>query len=1361
MEKSLEGGSEVTHGGSEGVTRPLRSGWARALSTSLAAGLLFLLAGDRGAQTAPPPGIDPLDVLNLEVRPNVFLVLDSSASMAQTTSGNPVPGDERRAKLSLAKQILTSIIQTNETRVNFQFGQYEQPIPSLTVPTDTRWVYETFDPNAASILANTTGMPATSDTLVRVTTRFPSNPACPGTSPCSFAETAGTTYKLAAGKFFNGDHVLVRADGKCSAVVGNDGPAAPAYVNMQIKADAGPCALDTLVGTGPVVKFTFQGVDSWSGWGDATTCGGFQSLVPMAPCSQNVQLTSIAPFLQDEILTNPDGSIQGYTEDLATNGAVVTEPTLGGIRAAGRTPLNQTYLDLKTLFNTLWTGTISAQTVKQRTFSIVVTGGDDTCPGPTVGAGATDNYALGAAFGAQQLRDRISPPDPESSVTSFLIAFGSGVSATRANWIAWGGSGLVEPTVNDDNGTGTPADDFVRWASAPAQAERDACFDCQDAFLAATAADLRNALQAAIERAADFGEFSTVPPIIGTVFELSPDDPATPELETALDPQTRYRTRVNILFQSTFELPGWLGHLRAFQNDGTFLPVPSRNRFLNVTRTWDAGETLNEQVSQAGLELNSRSGRFPDNFTFQELHADKSARDIGDPACAPPAAVTPGWSPASCPVLRRRVFTSEGNGRFLRPSQSQYDSASAAGSNVVALWPPNQAGLTSSITGASDSTTGVNPPVGTAGPFDDALGIGAGSNPVATFAQLKEALGACDGSTDTSSGPIPPACGASDINAARKEAREILLAYIAGAQVQRSTAVDGRPLRAQDASNSGKLLYRSRRWLLPETTLGTLAVSNPFLREAPDLHTQEWIVYRDGRRDVNGNGIDETDQGYGIQNPDLDNANPQSLLALKPRMTVVFIAANDMLHAFSAETSEELWGFIPFDQLGKIKNLVRGQSRDPHTYVAASAIRQADVFIPGVFTLDGIDFAGRWRRVLFFGRGAGGKYYTALDVSAPGPFTREALLTNPPWVLWNRGNPDTRDGRTTGDGGTMVRDATDYDAYLGMGQTWSVPAVGNVPESIDATTCPEFPASKCEWIAFTGSGFGSTANEGTTLYALDVVTGDVVMSRDVGDGPSTFFTDNALVAPASAFNSFRLDISGVTNRGPDRTSRVYIPDIHGRIWKFNTTTYGQFADVGPDQPIGNAVALMKINGTGFVFAEAGNDRRVAPPPSATPPFKMFGFTDTQGDALSFTLEAPTFTQPFPSPFRGVVQPATAFSVGGQARVFFAGHRFNPPSGSCVSSFDTILFALNADTGGAAYDFNNNGVNDVSVIVAGTSVTGVQTVAGQVVLGGGGGVGGPPSPNENTVLAAAPQPTPKPATVSVTSLLYGTPVCRSQ
>ena len=52
---------------------------------------------------------------------------------------------------------------------------------------------------------------------------------------------------------------------------------------------------------GSLVRFRFQGIRWAKGNNTATSCGGFENLVGLAPCTQNVQINAIGPHLQPEL----------------------------------------------------------------------------------------------------------------------------------------------------------------------------------------------------------------------------------------------------------------------------------------------------------------------------------------------------------------------------------------------------------------------------------------------------------------------------------------------------------------------------------------------------------------------------------------------------------------------------------------------------------------------------------------------------------------------------------------------------------------------------------------------------------------------------------------------------------------------------------------------------------------------------------------------------------------------------------------------------------------------------------------------------------------------------------------------------
>ena len=121
--------------------------------------LAFALVGDRGrAATVPAPvyGQDPLEVLELKVRPNVMIVLDTSGSMkwgvkAPSSPSNnyypPMGGDHPRSKVWQARNVLNQIVQDNQDQVSFLFAQYEQTNANIVMQNRTASTSATQDAN--------------------------------------------------------------------------------------------------------------------------------------------------------------------------------------------------------------------------------------------------------------------------------------------------------------------------------------------------------------------------------------------------------------------------------------------------------------------------------------------------------------------------------------------------------------------------------------------------------------------------------------------------------------------------------------------------------------------------------------------------------------------------------------------------------------------------------------------------------------------------------------------------------------------------------------------------------------------------------------------------------------------------------------------------------------------------------------------------------------------------------------------------------------------------------------------------------------------------------------------------------------
>jgi hypothetical protein len=1440
-----------------------RTRWAslnRAGLLGLLSALILVVSGDRGAYTAPgiDIGIDPLEILNLQIRANAILVLDSSGSMAESpgVGAGDTGGDDPTSKMFLAKDVLKTFVLANERKVSFMFGQYEQPgvgpiqTTPMTIPTS----------GIGRFLYTTTTMPATELTVdfrapysfsqaqfIRIrengsTTNQPDCPvpagrphlalaveqalnACSGGNTYSvsvndnnqyritrltgtrtfairwsdmgtanaievraamgnvtassgftngpydtpndaggtlwlrrgsnndFTDTA-THYLLFASRFFNGQTIVVRPDGIPCAVpttpaigatgAGGTGTAAdPAYVTLSL-ADAS-C---TSPATPQTAKFVFSSVPrggnfagtaddgEWRTWGGTTTCGGFEGLLDLQSCTVQQQLTLFAPFLQNEIPIDPSTRWPvGYVE--SATGAITTQPSVGGMRSAGNTPIAETIIDVKDKFTNdpdLWPA-ISAYGGGNgpfpKTFLIFLTDGDDTCQtadgGTSIG---DDNMALRAAYRAQLLRQSIDTSTPRraeaSSISTFVIAFGSGASATRSNWISYGGSGMIGgggagqiPLVNHGGAIGQA------WSRGPTAAELATCTTCRPASIATNPAELAAALQSAIEQGQTVGVFSDQQSVTESIFELAY------RAQANLDPfeSNRYDFSVPILLQSTFEMPSFEGRLKAFRRQGNA-----------SVQEWDAGQKLQDRVA-------AEVGVLPRTWT--ELRGTGTTDDVL----------------STDALIERRIYTTSGNGVYGVTVADLLDNFATPPARLT-LWP----------TEASIDPVPVSNSY-PAGKLDIALGISPG---LMSFSELQATFGACTASTV--GGALPADCTAASGRAVQ-EARRAILAYTAGAELLRDGAGAIR-------TSAGEIQFRLRNWILAESTLAAPAAVGPPPDERTKFHVAEYQNF------IKGPSGDALKMGFGLTEPPDATDETTADSTHQPVMSVVYHAANDMLHAFRAgpcnkeqacvgtsliETGgEELWGFVPYDLLGALKGRLQPQGRTNHTYMLSAPVRLADVFVPGSFsrTVEGTTISsneGVWRVMIFLGRGIGGKYVTALDVTAPGQFNLHSLKTTGPIPIWNRGNPDTHDGQVGGVANNSL-EPNDLAAYAEMGQTWSIPAIGFVRRAGNVTT--RTPGG-VEYAAYMGSGYANNAGctsgcEGARFYALDALTGDVIASHNVGNrnNAATPFT-NVIAAGPAVFQPERVSFrpQGGINESILEANAVYFNDIHGRVWKTLTNNPGNaplmLADVNgtgvTQHPLGVSPALLNYEdplsqgGNGMerphLYVESGNDNRIflpTDPVPTTPPFKAWGLIDRNpddsndagGDGVTGPVKV-LFAKDFPALYRGTTQAATAFESVGLGRVFIAGTRFNPPGTTnapppppCRSSFDSILFALGAASGNAAFDLNSG--NDEYVEYRDEKVMSVQAVRGHVVVDRGLGAEIAPTPPP-AVLISQPVP----------------------
>jgi Tfp pilus tip-associated adhesin PilY1 len=470
----------------------------------------------------------------------------------------------------------------------------------------------------------------------------------------------------------------------------------------------------------------------------------------------------------------------------------------------------------------------------------------------------------------------------------------------------------------------------------------------------------------------------------------------------------------------------------------------------------------------------------------------------------------------------------------------------------------------------------------------------------------------------------------------------------------------------------------------------------------------------------------------------------------KDRRSIVWICANDgMLHAIDARLGIEVWAYIPFNLLPKLKTLVDGQPVGQFDYLMDGSPKVADVKV-----------AGEWRTYLIVGQGSGGTFYQTFDVtlddmagtasptdnSITSSLTYFSSATRVPlkWsfprmskfdytILYTRLSNGTTvagdDPRGVAVYGDISSSADTVEKTVG--QTWSDPAVG---QAVNASG---------KFMVVAGSGFLPYTMQhytnrgdvvaGTTLYLIDATTGLVAASKDVGsDGTAETVDDCA----ASSVNNCQV-LKNALHADPVATGptnsryidKVYIGDLDGSVWRFNIQTdtsgvpsftgdpvklfnaslsngHGSSKKAGATQPLFSSMASVTVGGTQqYIFFGTGSD--LLPSNGVNQSYQLIGFLD----------DGVTGTQSFTTNLTAVAnstadeEKVTAFPAVAGDIVFFTTTTFHPNQ-PCVLS-DANLYALTY-IGGAAYDTSGDDTVTGKDSVKAKTVTGARATAPFVV-----------------------------------------------
>ena len=233
--------------------------------------------------------------------------------------------------------------------------------------------------------------------------------------------------------------------------------------------------------------------------------------------------------------------------------------------------------------------------------------------------------------------------------------------------------------------------------------------------------------------------------------------------------------------------------------------------------------------------------------------------------------------------------------------------------------------------------------------------------------------------------------------------------------------------------------------------------------------------------------------------------------------TMVFYGANDgMLHAVEDVDGTEAWGFIPPDQLSRLKNMILGVE---HQYYIDSSpkIYLKDLNGDGFVTDE--DGDGIWEDtddqvILICGLRKGGRSYFALDITEP----------HVPKYMWRLTGEDTPD----------FDDRRVFEPTLG--ESWSEPKFAKV-KTFDADT-DGTP------VMVIGGGYNIESDVGNEVMMVNVLTGGVVKSFKNGNS-------SLVGADEGTMNySFASTVTLLDENNNDFLDKIYVGDIGGQMWRF-------------------------------------------------------------------------------------------------------------------------------------------------------------------------------------------------------------------
>jgi len=249
------------------------------------------------------------------------------------------------------------------------------------------------------------------------------------------------------------------------------------------------------------------------------------------------------------------------------------------------------------------------------------------------------------------------------------------------------------------------------------------------------------------------------------------------------------------------------------------------------------------------------------------------------------------------------------------------------------------------------------------------------------------------------------------------------------------------------------------------------------------------------------------------------------------RRAMVYVGANDgMLHAFDAETGDEVWAFVPTAVLPNIYRLADKDYARNHQF-----------FVDGSPVSGDIQDGTSWKTILVGGLGAGGRSYYALDITNP----------DSPKALWEF-----------------------TDANLGL--TFGKPEITKLKDGT--------------WVVIFASGYNNVSpGDGRgRLYVVRAIDGQLIRTIDTGVGSTA--TPSGLAQIRAWVD--RTDVNNTTLRvyGGDNLGNVWRFDVNNDVGAagYDAQLLATLRDgLGNAQPLTARPELGLVNGKAMVYVGTG------------------------------------------------------------------------------------------------------------------------------------------------------------------------------